>query len=35
MHVTLASEQDRAQVAELTQQAQGVTGETGEVAFVD
>jgi transposase len=35
LHVTAASEQDRAQVAELAEQVQAVTGETVEVAFVD
>jgi transposase len=35
LHVTPASEQDRAQVAELSAQVQAVTGETVEVAFVD
>ena len=35
LHVTAASEQDRAQVAELAEQVQSVTGETVEVAFVD
>jgi transposase len=35
LHVTAASEQDRAQVAQLAAQVQAVTGETVEVAFVD
>lgn len=35
LSVTAANEQDRAQVAELCQQVQAVTGETVEVAFVD
>jgi transposase len=35
LHVTPANEQDRAQVAELAEQVQGVTGGTVEVAFVD
>jgi len=35
LHVTPASEQDRAQVAELAEQVQAVTGETVEMAFVD
>ncbi|BAU10278.1 putative transposase [ISY523a: - 968419] [Leptolyngbya sp. NIES-3755] len=35
MVVTAANEQDRAQVAALTQQVQAVTGESVEVAFVD
>lgn len=35
LHVTAASEQDRAQVAELAPQVQAVTGETVQVAFVD
>lgn len=35
LHVTPASEQDRAQVAELAQQVQAVTGQSVEVAFVD
>lgn len=35
LHVTSADEQDRAQVAELAEQVQAVTGETVEVAFVD
>jgi len=35
LHVTPASEQDRAQVAELVQQVQQMTGESVEVAFVD
>jgi transposase len=35
LHVTPASEQDRAQVGELAEQVQAVTGETVEVAFVD
>ena len=35
LHVTSADEQDRAQVAELAQQVQAVTGESVEVAFVD
>ena len=33
--VTSANEQDRAQVGQLAQQVQNVTGETVEVAFVD
>lgn len=33
--VTAANEQDRAQVAQLAQQVQDVTGESVEVAFVD
>src|SRR5690349_15238523 len=35
LHVTPADEQDRAQVGELAQAVQEVTGETVEVAFVD
>lgn len=35
LKVTAASEQDRAQVAELAARVQGVTGQTVEVAFVD
>lgn len=35
LHVTPANEQDRAQVGELAQQVQAVTGDTVEVAFVD
>ncbi len=35
LHVTPANEQDREQVAELTQTVQEVTGGTVEVAFVD
>src|SRR5213079_957463 len=35
LHVTPANAQDRAQVAQLAQQVQAVTGETVEVAFVD
>lgn len=35
LHVTPANEQDRAQVAELLQQVQQMTGESVEVAFVD
>jgi transposase len=35
LHVTPADEQDRAQVAELAEQVQAVTGETVELAFVD
>lgn len=35
MHVTPANEQDRAQVAQLAQQVQGVTGQSVELAFVD
>lgn len=35
LHVTPANEQERAQVAELAQQVQEVTGETVQVAFVD
>jgi transposase len=35
LHITPADEQDRAQVEELAQQVQEVTGETVEVAFVD
>jgi transposase len=35
LHVTPASEQDRAQVGELAEQVQAVAGETVEVAFVD
>jgi len=35
LHVTPADEQDRAQVAELAEQVQAVTGETVKVAFVD
>ncbi|PSB13626.1 IS5/IS1182 family transposase [Phormidesmis priestleyi ULC007] len=35
LHVTPANEQDRAQVAELVQQVQQMTGESVEVAFVD
>jgi transposase len=35
LHVTAANEQDRAQVGQLAQQVQQVTGETVEVAFVD
>jgi transposase len=35
LHVTAASEQDRAQVAELAEQVQAATGETVELAFVD
>src|SRR3972149_2380704 len=35
LHVTPANEQDRAQVEELAQQVQEVTGQSVEVAFVD
>ncbi len=35
LHVTPADEQDRAQVGQLAQQVQAVTGQTVEVAFVD
>lgn len=35
LHVTAANEQDRAQVGQLAQQVQAVTGEHVEVAFVD
>jgi transposase len=35
LHVTPANEQDRAQVAELAQEIQEVTGESVELAFVD
>ena len=35
LHVTPANEQDRAQVGELAQQVQAVTGEAVELAFVD
>lgn len=35
LHVTSADEQDRAQVGELAQQVQSVTGDTVQVAFVD
>lgn len=35
LHVTAASEQDRAQVAELAQAVQAATGESVELAFVD
>lgn len=35
LHVTAADKQDRAQVAQLAQEVQAVTGETVEVAFVD
>ena len=35
LHVTPANEQDRAQVAQLTAQAQGVTGDAVAIAFVD
>jgi transposase len=35
LHVTPADEQDRAQVAQLAQEVQAVTGETVELAFVD
>jgi transposase len=35
LHVTAADEQDRAQVDQLAQQVQQVTGETVQVAFVD
>ena len=35
LHVTPASEQDRAQVAQLSQQVQATTGQSVEVAFVD
>jgi transposase len=35
LHVTPANEQDRAQVGELAQQVQAVTGESVELAFVD
>lgn len=35
LHVTPANEQDRAQVTELAQQIQQMTGEFVEVAFVD
>jgi transposase len=35
LHITPANEQDRAQVAELAQQVQEVTGQSVEVAFVD
>jgi hypothetical protein len=33
--VTPANEQDRAQVGKLTKQIQEVTGNSGEIAFVD
>jgi len=35
LHITPADEQDRAQVAQLAQQVQAVTGEAVQVAFVD
>lgn len=35
LHVTPANEQERAQVGELAQQVQAITGETVEIAFVD
>ncbi len=35
LHVTAADEQDRAQVGQLAQQVQDLTGQTVEVAFVD
>jgi transposase len=35
LHVTAASEQDRAQVAQLAEEVQAVTGDAVEVAFVD
>lgn len=35
LHVTPANEQERAQVAELAQQVQAVTGESIQIAFVD
>lgn len=35
LHVTPADEQDRAQVGQLAQQLQAVTGQTVEIAFVD
>lgn len=35
LYVTAADEQDRAQVQELAQQVQQITGESVEVAFVD
>jgi len=35
LHVTAADEQDRAQVAQLAQQVQAVTGDSVQVAFVD
>jgi hypothetical protein len=35
LKVTLANEQDRAQVAELSKAVQEVTGQSVEVAFVD
>ena len=35
LHVTLANEQDRAQVGELAQAVQEATGQSGELAFVD
>jgi transposase len=35
LHVTPANEQDRAQVAQLAQQVQAVTGQSVELAFVD
>lgn len=35
LHVTAADQQDRAQVAQLAQQVQAVTGDTVQVAFVD
>lgn len=35
LHVTPANEQDRAQVGQLAQQVQAVTGQTVELAFVD
>jgi transposase len=35
LHVTAADEQDRAQVGQLAQQVQAVTGHTVEIAFVD
>ena len=35
LQITAASEQDRAQVADLAEQVQAVTGESVEVAFVD
>ncbi len=35
LHVTPASEQERAQVGELAQQVRAITGESVEIAFVD
>lgn len=35
LHVTAANEQERAQVYELAQQVQAVTGDTIQVAFVN